>query len=179
MSKVLDVHATIRDLNGNHISLNNPIPILRRTSSGHLFQPRNDVVKASEMVIPIPVMPDEIVTLRRVSIREVEVVRAEKQKRNSAAKQRVRFQTSIAEESSNGTSSMQCKSRLVVEDVIAHDCRLEEDGHRCIIKNLFDVAWPDIVTFQQTDGMVRAEQKHSSSAGYETDDIWAQIACEQ
>ena len=49
------IEATILDLNGNPIRPNNPTPVLRRSNLGHLFQPRNEVVKAAEMMDPVPV----------------------------------------------------------------------------------------------------------------------------
>lgn len=182
MSKVLDIPVTVRDLNGNHVCADGPVPILRRTISGHLFQPRNEVVKASELVVPLLVRSDEIITLRHASVHEVEVVRAAKKKGDSAAKQRVRFETLIAEESSQaskGTSSTLCRGGLVVEVVNAHDCRHEEGGHRCMTKDLLEFDWPDSVIFRGVDDTVRARPKHSSDLGNEPDDIWAQIAREQ
>ena len=150
MSYPQRIQATILDLNGNPLRACHPTPILRRTTSGHLFQPSNEVVKASEMMAAVPVTLGEVVQSPRRPIRKVIVVQKAKRRKDGSMNKKVRFQmssmtgdTSTPSASVPSTTSQQ--SRVAVAASI-HECQFEDKGHRCMTDQLVNYSRPDSET---------------------------------
>jgi hypothetical protein len=59
------IQATILDLNSHPVRANLPMPVLRRTASGYLFQPWSQVIKAVEMMCPVPTEEEQDVELTK------------------------------------------------------------------------------------------------------------------
>lgn len=53
-------HAHVLSLNGTPIHAGTPAPFLRRTRSGHLFEPEQSVIKTCEKRPPIPVDREDV-----------------------------------------------------------------------------------------------------------------------
>ncbi|KAG9185605.1 hypothetical protein G6011_06936 [Alternaria panax] len=70
------VYATILDLNGNPIDRNKPYPVLHRTASGHLFQPKTPAVGNDEEMYVYPnkdPAKEEVDERRAIECRKMEL----------------------------------------------------------------------------------------------------------
>lgn len=151
MVKPANIKVAVLDLNGNHVRAGGNIPVLRRSASGTLFQPCNTVIKASEMIAPVPVALDELSTLRHASVHEVQVVRAAKKNRSSALKKRVRFEVSCGKNCSlDDYTSTPLKVSLIVKDVKPQTCTDEEESHRCVTRGLLTSRGSDFAITEET-----------------------------
>ncbi|KAH7075422.1 hypothetical protein BKA63DRAFT_490405 [Paraphoma chrysanthemicola] len=180
--KPADIPVAVLDLNGNPICADRPVPVLRRSCSGHLFQPCEGVIKASEMMAPVPVAPDEIVMLRRATVLEVHVLRPVRKNRISGLKKRVRFSALCAKDSSSDgskpTSTVLLEGNHVANEMDAHNCRNEEESHHCITNSILSFGCPDSVSSGEAACMVRAGRKRNLNVQHEADDVWLRIAYE-
>ncbi|KAF2830117.1 hypothetical protein CC86DRAFT_180744 [Ophiobolus disseminans] len=120
------VPATVLDLNGNSVRPGNPTPVLRRSSLGHLFQPRNGVVKAVEMMDPVPVTQDEIVHRQQNfpkiagPPKEVRVIKKEERRGTKPAMKRKRVETK------NCTTNNDIESRASLDKYISLTTLIDE-----------------------------------------------------
>jgi hypothetical protein len=157
------LNATIYDLNGNPIHVGQPMPVLRRTASGHLFQPRNQVIKGSELMPPIPLLPDET---QPTSLKELEKALTHQ------AQTRSRNRPVLTAPASTNQRATSTRRRDV------HDCRGESEGHRCWVAGLSMFESSDSDDLPMAAKLVSNKKMKIPRTTNYADDIWMQIARE-
>jgi hypothetical protein len=156
--------ATVYDLNGNPVRTGRPKPVLRRTASGHLFQPCNQVIKGSEMMSPVPLTP---VAAQPQSTENVVTVQEPLTKQLRARSYRPPTSTSL-------DPTRQYTQRTGPRDL--HDCRGESHDHRCWTSELGEFGRPDSETLPMTLFSNNGEKDRRAMDSDE--DVWMQIARE-
>jgi hypothetical protein len=163
------IDATIYDLNGNPIHPGRPNPVLRRTASGHLFQPCNEVIKASEMINSGFLASDEAQPI------PVKIVAIGQEFRATSARQGQVYSCTWPSSTPLGfTYKQACVARF--RDV--HDCRGESKGHRCWVAGLCKSTRPGSNTLPMTAKLVNNEKRMFLGTLDTADDVWMQIARE-
>jgi hypothetical protein len=158
-----NLHASIYDLNGNAIRIGQPKPVLRRTASGHLFQPHNQVIKGSEMMPPLPLTPDET---QPTSLKELEWALTKQEQTHSCNRP-----VPTAPASTNQQAGF-ARSRDI------HNCRGESEGHRCWVAGLSMFESSDSDNLPVTAKLVSNKEMKIPHTTNHADDIWMQIARE-
>ncbi|KAH7090713.1 hypothetical protein FB567DRAFT_618273 [Paraphoma chrysanthemicola] len=157
-----DIPVAVLDLNGNPICGDGPVPVLRRSCSGHLLQPCNAVIKASEMTAPVAVAPDQIVTLRHATVHEVHVLQTARKNTTRVLKKRVRFSALCAKNSSSDgsklTSPVLLEGNHVADEMDVHNCRNEGESLRCITQSILSHDCPDTVSSGEAACMIAPMQ---------------------
>jgi hypothetical protein len=174
------IQATICDLNGNPIRASQPIPILRRSVSGRLFQPCNQVVKASELIDHVYVTPKKALHSQTTFAMKGDMV-----KRGPVIK-KVHFQPPNIEANSSApmkwtsapSASKPSQRKRAASVVKAHSCDKECEGQRCLVGGIVHFGRRDSDTLPPVlQTVIGAEQ--ASEFRYGPDDVWMQIAIEQ
>jgi hypothetical protein len=169
------IQATILDLNGHLVHPKLPIPVLRRTASGHLFQPRNQVVKAREIMDPVPTEEEEDEVLRRWAAGE---------EKESVVKEK-RMEGKLVWEGSNkkGTSTELAlrKKRLWCEGAVGDGCQDESRHHRCYVQGLVGLDRSESQTLPVGLGIVSDQEQFLGvvdEGDDEGNDVWVEVAKE-
>jgi hypothetical protein len=192
------VKASIRDLTGNSVPHDNPThpkPVLRRTAFGHLFQ-STGVVKAAEMMAPIPVSQNAVLYQGCESLGIMKQPRAtgmftiregERVVRKKGGK--VRFQLpGDGDDCASPSSSSSSTSKLIPAPLnlaprpkhnieAVHDCRNESPTNCCMTAQLVDYGRPDSETLAEPANIVTVSSGACGSwLNVDADDVWMQIA---
>jgi hypothetical protein len=161
------IHATILDLNNNPIRPNHPLPVLRRTASGHLFQPHNQVVKAAEILGPATVG----VKVRAKRVRFVGVHDDVKVEREEETK----YMTQEGGECMSPMDSVTSLASTLDREwgVKCAGCVGESEGSRCWIAGLCEQECGR----RDSDTLAGVGVVRKGFDGVE-DDVWMQVAGE-
>jgi hypothetical protein len=166
-SDFITIEAAILDFNSNPVLANRPTPVLRRTASGRLFQPYNQVVKAVEMMEPVMTEEEENEVMRRWAAGEDVVERGAR---------RMRVRHGVKRRKSKDSETVE-RRRLRCESVFGNVCQDESHIHRCHIKGLFELDSSDPNFLSFGSGSLHGQEGILVGGGG-ADDVWVEIAQE-